>query len=88
MFLSFQRLTKDGDGRPAGSDRSAHDVGDGALIGAAVLRGGSWDAEDVDDPIRKSLFHLNRLHSLRTETEIMGLLPTGVKQICVIQHCP
>lgn len=60
-------LTKDGDGGPVGSDHSTQEVGDGTLIGAAVLRGGPWDTEDVDDPIRKSLFHLNCLCSLLGE---------------------
>lgn len=57
-------LTKDGDGHPTGSDRSAQYVSDGTLIGAAVQRGGPRDTEDVDDPIWKSLFHLNCLCSL------------------------
>lgn len=64
MFVSGQRLTEDGDSRYADSDLSADFVGDGALVGAAVLRGGLWDTEGVDDPVRKGLFHLNCVHSL------------------------
>lgn len=63
-FLTRQRLTEDGDSHAADSDLSADFVGDGALVGAAVLRGGLWDTEGVDDPVRKSLFHLNCTHSL------------------------
>lgn len=63
MFLQ-DRLTKDGDWHAAGSDLSGDVVDDGALVGAGVLRGGLWDTEGVDTPVRKSLFHLNCTHSL------------------------
>lgn len=42
-------------------------MGDGALVGAAVLRGGFEDNEGVDDVVRKGLFSVNGLHSLREE---------------------
>lgn len=62
MFLGGG-LTKDGDGHLFDFDLTVS-VCDRALIGAAVLRGGSWDTEDVNDPVGKSLFHLNGVYSL------------------------
>lgn len=56
--------TEDGDRRTADSDFSAEFVCDGALVGAAVLRGGMWDTQGVDDPVWESLFQLNCTHSL------------------------
>lgn len=58
------RLTEDSDSHTADSDLPADFVSDGALVDAIVLRGGLGDAEGVDDPVRKSLFHLNCAHSL------------------------
>lgn len=81
-------LTKDGDGHPAGSDRSAHYVGNGTLIGAAVLRGGPRDAEDVDDPIWKSLFHLNCLRSLWGGRERQYGMAAEWNKANLTQDCP
>lgn len=62
--MSEVRLTKDSNSHAADSDLSADFMGDGALIGATVLRGGLWDTEGVDDPVRKTLLPLNSIQSL------------------------
>lgn len=61
------RLTKDSNSHAADFDPATQCVGDGALIGAAVLNGGLKDIECVDDLVRSSLFHLNCIHSLESE---------------------
>lgn len=59
-----EELTEDGHGDTAGSDLSADFVGDGALVGAAILSGGFLEAECVDNLVRKNLLHLSCIHSL------------------------
>lgn len=59
-----RRPTEDGDRHTADSDFSAELVRYGALVRAAVLRGGMWDTQGVDDPVWESLFQLNCTHSL------------------------
>lgn len=64
MFQSRQGPTEDGYGNAADSELPGGLVCDAALIGAAVLSGGSWDTEGVDDPVREGLLHLHGIHSL------------------------
>lgn len=64
MFQGRSRLTEDGHGDAADPDLSTELMGDGTLVGAAVLRGGFREAEGVDDPVGKTLFHLDCMHSL------------------------
>lgn len=71
-FQSTQRLTKDGHSDAADSDLSTTLVGDGTLVGAAVLRGGFREAKGVDDPVGKTLFHLDCMHSLWEERNTTG----------------
>lgn len=65
--MCLSRLTEDSDSNAVGSDLSAEWVGDGALVGAAVLSSRLWDTEGVDDPVRKNLLLLNCIHSLKEE---------------------
>lgn len=67
MTRTKRKLTEDSQRHAASSHLPAGLMGDGALVGATVLRGGFEDNEGVDDVVRKGLFSVNGLHSLREE---------------------
>jgi len=72
MFLRG-RLTKNGYSHRADSNFSTDFVCDGAFKGAAVLRGGLWDTEGIDDPVRENLLYQNAIHSLFKPQNRTGL---------------
>lgn len=88
MMRTKRKLTEDSQRHAASSHLPADLMGDGALVGAAVLRGGFDDKEGVDDVVMKGLSRVNGFRSLREEKKSRYRLQTAMKQTVLTRYTP